>query len=138
MIIYGLQFLHSIKNYRDNVTNLYDIYSARRTPSGKPDDHEIIPKSVQYPAYILRYLLGGFVICFNLILFIMIIVKIIGTRLTSYRWTLISIISAIIVYALHKIINGIINIFFTSYNLQLNRPYSILLYFNLISSKLFF
>jgi hypothetical protein len=171
-IIYGLQILHSIKNYKDNVRHWYKMYSDLSTPPGKPVDDEIIPKSVQYPAFVLRYLLGGFVICFNLILFIVIISQAIRTRITSFKWTLISIISVIFVYGLHKIINLAINKLFTNYNSQgqndvtqrgddgssrdddgstrkdestkvspvlshvrLNRPYGILLYFNLISSK---
>jgi hypothetical protein len=173
-IIFGLQLLHSMKNYKDNVRHWYKIYSYLPMPPGKPVDDEIIPKSVQYPAFILRYLLGGFVICFNLILFMLIMSQAIRTRITSFKWTLISIISVIFVYGLHKIINLAINKLFTNYNSQgqndvrsreekrdsctskyngstrkdestgvspvlssvrLDRPYGILLYFNLISSK---
>jgi hypothetical protein len=123
---------------------LYEEYNYRTESGIELNRHEIIPKSVQYPAFILRYLLGGFVICFNLILFIVIISNVIRTRGASFKWTLISVISMIFVYGLHRVINLAANKLFTGYNprnqndLRLNRPYSILWYFNLISSKSFF
>jgi len=144
MIFFGIQLLHSIKNYKDCVKKLYEFYSDRTESGLQLEKHEIIPKSLQYPAFILRYLLGGFVICFHLILIIMIIPNVNRTRVISSKWKLISIASVIFIYGLHKIINQAANKLFTGYNprnendLRLNRPYSILLYFNLISSKSFF
>lgn len=141
MIAHGIQLLCSIKYYRKSMNDMYDDLFNTVRSSSAPQAYEIVPKSAQYPANIFGYLFGSFVIFFNLILFILSMFVEIITRLTSFTWLFIFILPTIVAYFLHKRCAELINIFFTRQhsndedNLRVNRPYSILMYFNLISSK---
>ncbi|CAF1260173.1 unnamed protein product [Rotaria sordida] len=117
-VIYGLQLLHSIQNYKDRVRTLYGTDFDNSEIVFLCEKREIIPRSVQYPAFILRYLLGGYIICFHSFLFTIVGGKAIVTHISSFKWILISIASIICVYGLHKIINFLINRLFNSYRLQ--------------------
>ncbi len=69
------QLLHSMQNYKDRVRDLYNENYSEPKKVFIFKDNEIIRKSIQYPAYILRYLFGGYVICFHFLLFLMIVVR---------------------------------------------------------------
>jgi hypothetical protein len=143
MLFYGIQLLLSIKNYRRNMGKLYQVFSDDINSAPKLEKHEIIPKSMQYPGFVLVYLLGGYVLWFHTIFFIVTILNVIRTQTGSSKWELRIFISVLILYFLQKTITRIINTLFTGYHpqdendLRLNRPYSILMYINLISSKSF-
>ena len=70
MIIYTIQLFFSLKHFRYKMCKLYDKIKRDREFASELDSREIIQKSTQYPSYLLLYLLGGFVLCFHLILFL--------------------------------------------------------------------
>jgi hypothetical protein len=74
-IIYGIQLFLSIRNFRKSMGDLYDGHMADREQAKKLKKRDIVRKSTQYPSYLLLYLLGGFFICFHLILLLSIIIK---------------------------------------------------------------
>ena len=125
------------------MNELYGVYSHDTNPALKPKKHEIIPKSMQYPGFVLLYLLGGYVICFNLIFVIVTILYAILNQTGSFKWELRFVTSVLVLYCLQRMITRLVNTLFTGYHapdendLGLNRPYSILMYFNFISSKSF-
>jgi uncharacterized integral membrane protein len=142
MIIYGTQLLLSIKQYRKSMRELYQDVSDKIRTAPKPDEHDIILKSIHYPAFILGYLIGGFVICFNLIFFIVAMFNLIRTQIGSFKWAVESTAPELLVFFLQKIVIGLVIIFFIGYysqnvnDLRRNRL-SVLMLFNMISSKSF-
>jgi hypothetical protein len=91
------------------MNKLYEDYSKNLELGKKLKNRDIIRKSTQYPSYLLLYLLGGFFLCFHLILFIsMIIEKLIFIRVKpSKQQSMIGYILPILVlYFLQKTIIG--------------------------------
>jgi hypothetical protein len=146
MTIYGIQLFLTIKNYRKCMRDLYNKYSEDPDLGKQLTKREIVRKSTQYPSYLLLYLLGGFFICFHLILlFIVTItnVRVILTHVVSSKGTIGYIIPVLVLYLLQKMIirwlHQIVDYFDkreeNNLNLKLNILDSILLYLKLISGK---
>lgn len=70
MIIYTIQIFFSMKHFRHKMCKLYDKIKKDKGFASELDSREIIQKSTQYPSFLLLYLLGGFILCFHLILFL--------------------------------------------------------------------
>jgi hypothetical protein len=146
MIIYGIQLFLSIKNFRKSIGDLYTRYLEEPELCKKLKKREIIRKSTQYPSYLLLYLLGGFFICFHLILLFSVMIKrVIFTRIESSKKeaTVGYILPIIVLYLLQKIIIQLLHKIFDYFdrrdendlNLKINILDSILLYLKLISCK---
>jgi hypothetical protein len=120
------------------------IDTSKDINSKKPKKPEIIRRSTQYPSYLLLYLLGGFFICFHLILFIVTLFTVVQTHTGSFKQSIGYIAPALILYLLQKMIIQWLHMLFATYNwrdkddLKINKFDSILLYVKFISSKLFF
>jgi len=147
MIIYGIQLFFSIKNYRKSMGELYTKYSDNPELGKKLKKREIIRKSTQYPSYLLLYLLGGFFICFHLILLFSVTIKnVIFTRIGSSKGAIGYIIPILVLYGLQKMIIQWLHKIFdyfdrreeSSLNVKLNIFDSILLYLKLISGRTIF
>jgi hypothetical protein len=147
LIIYGIQLFLSIKNYRKNMGDLYTKFSEDRKLGKKLKKRESIRKSTQYPSYLLLYLLGGFFICFHLILLFSVTIKnVIFTRIGSSKGAIGYIIPILVLYLLQKmIIRWIYKIFDyfdqrkeSDSTWKLTIFDSILLYLKLISGKTVF
>jgi len=123
---------------------LYTKYSDNPELGKKLKKREIIRKSTQYPSYLLLYLLGGFFICFHLILLFSVTIKnVIFTRIGSSKGAIGYIIPILVLYGLQKMIIQWLHKIFdyfdrreeSSLNVKLNIFDSILLYLKLISGK---
>ncbi len=146
MIIYGIQLFLSIKNFRKSIGDLYAKYSEEPELCNKLTKHEIIRKNSQYPSYLLLYLLGGFFICFHVILLFLITIKnvfLFFTYTGAATGSIGYIIPILVLYLLQKMIIRCIHTIFDHFdqrgknnlNLKLNIFDSILLYLKLISCK---
>jgi hypothetical protein len=146
MIIYGIQLFLSIKNFRKNIDDLYTKYSAEPDLCKKLTKREIIRKNSQYPSYLLLYLLGGFFICFHMILLFSITIKNVflfftftGASTGSIGYIIpilvLYLLQKIIIRWIHKIFDHIDQRYENDSNLKLNIFDSILLYLKLISCK---
>ena len=147
MIIYGIQLFLSVKNFRKRMDAWYNAASKDPELAKQFKKREIIRKSTQYPSYLLLYLLGGFFLCFHLILFFCLMISEIqrnGIGLSQGR--LGYILPVLAVYFLQKIVIQWLHCAFdwldqreeSNLNLQLNILDSILLYLKLISCKIDF
>jgi len=147
MIIYGIQLFLSIKNYRKSIGDLYKKYSDDPELGKKLKNREIIRKSTQYPSYLLLYLLGGFFICFHLILLFSVTIKnVVFTHIGSSEGAIEYIIPILVLYFLQKMIIQWLHKIFDYFdqrkendlNWKLNIFDSILLYLKFISGKTVF
>jgi hypothetical protein len=89
MIIYGVQLFFTLKRYKKDIRQAYDM---------------------KYPGFLFRHIGGGVTICFHIIFSIIIVSREIGTRIHSRKWSfgrlewvLIFIISPLVLYTLQKI-----------------------------------
>jgi hypothetical protein len=135
-----------MKNYRKSIGDLYTKFSEEPDLGKKLKKREVIRKSTQYPSYLLLYLLGGFFICFHLILLFSVAIKnviLIFTHIGTSTGTIGYIIPVLIVYGLQKIIIRILHKFVdhinkreeSNLNWKLSTLDSIVLYLKLISGK---
>jgi hypothetical protein len=146
MIIYGIQLFLSMKNFRESMGNLYREHIEESESLVKFEKRNIVRKSTQYPSYLLLYLLGGFFLCFHLVLLFLIAIKevyLFFTSIGSSQGSIGYIISILVLYGLQKAIIRWLHTIFDFFdqrdendlNLQLNILDSILLYLKLISCK---
>lgn len=145
MIIYAIQLFLSVKNFRKRMDKWYDEASKDPQLAKQYEKREIIRKSTQYPSYLLLYLLGGFFLCFHLILFFCLMIS-------QMQWKRIGlsqgrvgyILPILVVYFLQKMVIRWLHFLFdcldkrkeSNLNLQLNILDSVLLYLKLISCKI--
>lgn len=152
-ILYSIQLFLSIKNFRQNMNQLYVQCSADHNSIKNLKRREIIRRSTQYPSYLLLYLFGGYFLCFHLILFVYEIGKqlfFIPTKALKLEAMIRYILPILVFYFLQKIgIHILYKIFYyfdkrdygenrsAQYvpNIKLNILDSILLYLKLISCR---
>ena len=147
MIIYSVQLLLSMKNFRERMDHSYIRYSDQPDLGKKLKKREIIRKSTQYPSYLLLYLLGGFFLCFHLILFFCLMMsKVKLNQIGMSQGRIGYVMPILMVYLLQKMVIQWLHYIFdrldrreeSNLNLKLNILDSILLYLKLISCKIFF
>lgn len=144
MLIFVLQLIHSIQNYKNLVRKADENYKQdSKVLEIYKKKNKTIQNAIRYPALILRYLFGGILICFHLLLFFWIFFQTLFTQTyLLQRAILISICSIICLYRSQKIITDIVRFLFTRFysrnrdEVNIESPISILIYFDIISSEL--
>jgi len=143
ILIYVVQLIHSIQNYKNSVRKTYENYQENSNKlKFYSNKNETIENAIRYPALILRYLFGGILICFHLLLFISILGETLFKRTQLLKVSiLILILTTICTYRLHQIIGGFIKFVFTKFHtpdrdkVNIKNSSSVLIYFDVISSQ---
>jgi hypothetical protein len=112
--IYGIQLFLGMKNFREHVVN-YRALDEKILRDNKGISFEEVPsKSIQYPGYLLRYTIGGFVITFHLLIFVTVIPRLFFRYPYAFKWILEFISPLLIFYVLQWLIardiSGFMNI----------------------------
>ena len=145
MIIYGIQLFLSVKNFRKRMVDWYTRALNNPELAREFSKREIIRKSTQYPSYLLLYLLGGFFLCFHLILFFCLMFgQIPWTRMGLSQGRISYLLPILAVYFLQKMVIRWLHFVFdcldqreeNDWNVQLNILDSVLLYLKLISCEI--
>jgi len=112
--IYGIQLFLGMKNFRKEVKK-YRAGDQKRLIDDKGlTIEQVRSKAIQYPGYLLRYTIGGFVITFHLLIFIGVIPRFIFRYSYAFKWILEFLSPLLIFYALQwhmtRMVSGLINI----------------------------
>jgi Ca2+/H+ antiporter len=109
MIIYGVQLFFTLKRYKKDIRQAYDMNKKKKLDD-KLKEPDLVYKGIKYPGFLFRHIGGGVTICFHIIFSIIIVSREIGTRIHSRKWSfgrlewvLIFIISPLVLYTLQKI-----------------------------------
>ncbi|UJR37331.1 hypothetical protein I4U23_030039 [Adineta vaga] len=100
VIIYGFQLFIGMQNYKKHKSQLYkgiyvDVPSAMNF---KPSS--MASNSVHYSGFLVGYMAWGFVICFHLILFILIGLKIVSLQIRHIELVLAIVVPVLVIYFL--------------------------------------
>jgi hypothetical protein len=98
--IYGIQLFLGMKNFRQQVKKYRAGDETTFIKEKQISIEQVRSKSIQYPGYLLRYTIGGFVITFHLLIFIAVIPRFIFRYSYAFKWILESISPLLIFYAL--------------------------------------
>ncbi|CAF1333265.1 unnamed protein product [Adineta ricciae] len=66
-------------------------------------ENETISRATQYPGYLIRYTVGGFVITFHLVIFVAVLPRLFWFHSSSFKWILQLILPILILHALQKL-----------------------------------
>jgi hypothetical protein len=103
-----------MKNFRKEVKKYRTGNEKRLIDDKGISIEQVRSKAIQYPGYLLRYTIGGFVITFHLLIFIAVILRLIFRYYYAFQWILEFILPLLIFYALQwhmaRYISGFINI----------------------------
>jgi len=91
-------FREHIKRYRDKDPIIIAQIEA------KIDKEKTRSRAIQYPGYLIRYTIGGFLITFHLLIFITLIPRIIWRHSYGFKYVLEFILPILILYALQSLI----------------------------------
>ena len=140
-VIYVYQLFLGMKNYKKHKLQLLrgiyeDVPSTQNFKA-----NSIAAKSVHYSGFLVGYMAWGFVICFHLIFFIMIIIRIASLQIRYFEIVLAFTVPVLVVYLLKMVsISSAGKFFFIQdaeekLNLKNRKVYAIFVYFNFFAGK---
>ena len=142
VLVYGFQLFLGMQNYKKHRTQLYrgiyeDVPSAAYL---KPN--AIAAKSVHYSGFLVGYMAWGFVICFNLIFFILSALSVITVRTRSIELILAVTVPVLVIYLLKITTTSSAGKFLfiqdmdEKLSLKNRKTYAIFIYFNFFAGKI--
>ncbi len=143
--VYGIQLFLGMKNFREGVKEWRAGDQTTLIKQKRISIQGVGSKAIQYPGYLLRYTIGGFVITFHLLIFIAVIPRFLFRYYYAFKSILEFISPLLIFYALQwhltRYISGFIDVNNPTNGNNAIRSHwknilkNILLYFILVSSK---
>lgn len=103
-LIYALQLFMTMKNFRKQLKKYRGKNRKLLIEETGIKIREARSKAIQYPGYVIRYTVGGFVITFHILLFITLIPRQIYFHFYSLKWILGSILPIILLYIMQSAI----------------------------------
>lgn len=109
-VIYSIQLLLGMKNYREDIRRDCDNKNQKQLLADTGlDEEEVSSRAIQYPGYLIRYTIGGFVITFHLLILIAFIFRLILCHYSALAWILEFVLPILILYALQSLITRYIS-----------------------------
>lgn len=101
---YGIQLFLGLKKYREDFKTKYGDDQKKNFEDAGVNEKTIHSKAIQYPGYLIRYTLGGFVITFHLLIFIGFILRLGWRYLYTLGWILKYLLPIVILYILQSLV----------------------------------
>jgi hypothetical protein len=104
-IIYGIQLFFGMKNLRKHIIKCDEEDStilAQKDARIKKEQTGF--KAIQYPGYLIRYTMGGFVITFHILIFVSFIPRLIWIYSYAFKWILEFLLPILILYTLQLLV----------------------------------
>ncbi len=102
--IYGIQLFRGMKKYRKDINEYREKGLKSMIEDRGISKNHARSKAIQYPGYVIRYTLGGFVITFHLLIFVAFIPRLIWRHFYAFGWILEFLVPILISYALQSLI----------------------------------
>ncbi|UJR12020.1 hypothetical protein I4U23_016198 [Adineta vaga] len=141
-LIYAIQLCFGMKIYREDIKNYHkEDDEISKEMAKKVKEKQMRSRSTQYPGYLIRYTIGGFVITFHLIILITILLHMIWLFSHSFKWILELIVPILILYLLQSLMakssSRFIDLAHGRNNNLKNKLANVIQYFILVASKTF-
>jgi Ca2+/H+ antiporter len=102
-LIYSIQLFFGMKKYRKDITEYREKGLKSMIKERGISRNHARSKAIQYPGYVIRYTLGGFVITFHLLIFVTFIPRLIWRHFYAFGWILEFLLPILISYALQSL-----------------------------------
>lgn len=140
-VLFLYQLFLGMKNYKKHKLQLYrgiyeDVPSTQNFKA-----NSMAAKSVHYSGFLVGYMAWGFIICFHLIFFIMILLRIVSLQIRYFEIILAFTVPVLVVYLLKMVTISSAGKFFfiqeadEKLNLKNRKIYAIFVYFNFFAGK---
>ncbi|CAF0753896.1 unnamed protein product [Adineta ricciae] len=98
------QLILGMKSFREHILAFYkEKEEIVNKIEENVKENETISRATQYPGYLIRYTVGGFVITFHLMIFVAVLPRLFWFHSSSFKWVLQLILPILILYALQKL-----------------------------------
>jgi len=94
-----------MKNFQEDLKHLYEKSWKVLLKDTEMKKEEARSRAIQYPSYLIRYTIGGFVITFHLLIFVFFILRLIWLYHYAFKWVLEFIFPILILPVLQSLIS---------------------------------
>ncbi len=147
VIIYGIQLFLGMKQFRKDKQEPSKISKKKKSKKKDSNSGSFVADSIHFPGFLIGYMAWGFVICFHLILFIFILIRITILQVAHIVTIMKVIVPLVVLYWSKKVIVKTIGEYLsislprkqqktTSHRMNDPGNYAIYIYFILFAGKI--
>lgn len=100
LLIYTIQLFRNLKHFRKDVQKYHKLGKNKVLEDMGITEEEATSKAIEYPGYLIRYTLGGFIITFHLLIFVTFIPRLLYHFSFTFKWILQLLLPIFMLFAL--------------------------------------